>query len=66
VPKKYIAGRTKMAMAPWEPGDGDTLVGGIWTREALIEMDVRFCAAMQAALERGSERLPSVTPARAA
>jgi hypothetical protein len=54
-PLSTTNGRSKIALGEVQPDDRQI---GEWTRERLIRMDARFCAAMQAAIERGLERRP--------
>ena len=47
-------GASKLVSAPRDFDDVG-LVGG-WSREQLVEMDARFCAAVERAIRRGLER----------
>ena len=63
---RYTSGKvSKLAEADC-PQDGDALAGG-WSREALLDMDARFCERMERAIARGLERRPDgERPVRAA
>jgi hypothetical protein len=52
-PSRYVNGGSSKLAAATEPDD--RLVGE-WSRERLIKMDAKFCAAMTRAIERGLER----------
>src|SRR5262245_7561475 len=59
----YFDGKGKSASAEAEPGDERN---GEWTRDQLVKMDQRFCAAVQRAIERGLERPQEGERSRAA
>jgi hypothetical protein len=56
-------GGSKLASEPFAPDD---VIAGQWSRERLIKMNARFCAAMVKAIERGLERRPGEGRERAA
>jgi len=70
MPTRHTAGHpSKLSLADPEPGDEQD---GGFSREALLKMDQRFCAAMERAIARGLERPNGLSagqrknPARAA
>jgi hypothetical protein len=62
-PLRVADGKSKLVRAEVQPDDRQI---GAWPREALLRMDEKFCAAMQAAIERGLERPVGEAPERAA
>ena len=65
MPTRHTVGHhvSKLQAAESEPDDERV---GDYTREALLMMDQRFCAAVERAISRGLERRPAEHQARAA
>jgi hypothetical protein len=51
----FMCGRSVLANEAFKPGDE---VVGDYSRERLIKMDAKFCAAMERAIAHGLERRP--------